>query len=223
MEHARKWKISFKLSYYTAASTCWWSNIAAGGGDGNRDFVLAIVGTSPNSRSTVTSNFDSSIPPDPSSPVKPVRTWKELTVDGWRGTPSLLTREEYIMLVLEHLPMILRKLLARIAKLQTMREIHICVGETAQEEVSKMIRLQRKEGRAWSAYGKGRRKMMHLEFKRNDVFKTKIQQIENTRDQRGAGRNCRRGKYKLQSSANLGLVLQPADGSEREKDEKSVG
>jgi hypothetical protein len=65
--------------------------------------------------------------------------------------------------------------------------------------------------------------MMHLEFKRNDVFKTKIQQIENTRDQRGAGRNCRRGKYKLQSSANLGLVLQPADGSEREKDEKSVG
>ena len=80
-----------------------------------------------------------------------------------------------------------------------------------------MTRLKR--GRNRSAHGKGGKKIMHLEFKYNDIPKSKIQQIENTRDNGGGGRNCGCGKYELQSSTKTGLVLQLAQRLERKEDE----
>jgi hypothetical protein len=61
--------------------------------------------------------------------------------------------------------------------------------------------------------------MMHLEFKHNDIPKSKVQYIENTGDDGGAGRKCGRGKYELKSSTKARLVLQLAERSEREEDE----
>jgi hypothetical protein len=61
--------------------------------------------------------------------------------------------------------------------------------------------------------------MMHLEFKHDNISKSGISPIENSRENGGAGRKCGRGKYKLQSSTKAGLILQIAQRSEREEDE----
>jgi hypothetical protein len=60
---------------------------------------------------------------------------------------------------------------------------------------------------------------MYLEFKHNDIPKSKVQQIENTGDDGGAGSKCRRGKYELKPSTKARLVLQLAEHSEWEEDE----
>jgi hypothetical protein len=61
--------------------------------------------------------------------------------------------------------------------------------------------------------------MIHLGFNHNEIPKSNIQPIENSSDGGGAGRKCRRGEYKLQSSTNAGLVLQLSEGSEREEND----
>jgi hypothetical protein len=65
--------------------------------------------------------------------------------------------------------------------------------------------------------------MMHLGFSHNEIPKSNVQPIAYSIDGGGAGRECGRGEYKLQSSTKAGLVLQLSEGSEREENEQSVG
>ena len=60
--------------------------------------------------------------------------------------------------------------------------------------------------------------MMHLNESHDGVPKSNTTQIESTRDDGGAGCKCRRGEYELESATKARLILQLAEGSEREKD-----
>jgi hypothetical protein len=80
------------------------------------------------SKSIVASIFDDSTPLDLSPPVLPVRDVENCITAG-RGdtTPTLLPEVEYIVpsgVVLESL----KKALARMTKLQTVRETQLCIG-----------------------------------------------------------------------------------------------
>jgi hypothetical protein len=83
---------------------------------------------SPSSRSIVASIFDDSTPLDLSPPVFPVLDAENWIMDG-RGdtTPTLLPEVEYIVpsgVVLDSL----KTALARMTKLQTVRETQFCIG-----------------------------------------------------------------------------------------------
>jgi hypothetical protein len=64
----------------------------------------------------------------------------------------------------------------------------------------------------------GDKKMTHLDLNRNDITPSDIRQIASTGNNGGAGRECGRGEYELQSSTKARLVLQLAEGSERKED-----
>jgi hypothetical protein len=60
---------------------------------------------------------------------------------------------------------------------------------------------------------------VHLEFNHNDIPKFNTQPIENTSNNGDGGSKCGCGKYQLQPSTKVGLVLQHAERSQREEDE----